>query len=85
MNLTQDEVLQKAIQADKSGQVQEAERLYAAILQAEPTHPEANHNMGMLAVRVGNARQALLFFEAALNAQPKEEIFWVSYIDTISE
>jgi len=29
--------------------VQEADRLYTAILQAQPKHPDANHNMGVLA------------------------------------
>ena len=33
MELTLDEALQKAIKAHKAGQVQEADRLYTAILQ----------------------------------------------------
>ena len=50
MELTLDEVLQKAIEAHKAGQIQEAERLYAAILKAQPKHPDANHNMGVLTI-----------------------------------
>ena len=53
MELTLDEALQKAIEAHKTGQIQEAERLYTAILQAQPKHPDANHNMGVLAAGVG--------------------------------
>ena len=65
--------------------MQEAERLYTAVLQTQPKHPEANHNMGVLAVRVGNARKALPFFETALKAEPKVEKFWLNYIDTLSK
>ena len=50
MELTLDETLQKAVKVHKAGQLQEADRLYTAILQAQPKHPEANHNMGVLTV-----------------------------------
>ena len=50
MELTLDEALQQGIEAHKAGQIQEAERLYTAILKAQPKHPDANHNMGVLAV-----------------------------------
>ena len=48
--LTIDQALQQAIEAHKAGRVQEADRLYTAILKAQPKHPDANHNMGVLAV-----------------------------------
>ena len=50
MELTLEEALLKAVEAHKSGQTQEADRHYTAILQAQPKHPEANHNMGVLTV-----------------------------------
>ena len=50
MELTLDQALQKAVEAHKSGKLEEAERLYTAILKAQPKHPDANHNMGVLAV-----------------------------------
>jgi len=46
------EVLQQAIEAHKSGKLQDAEVLYRKILQAQPKHPDANHNLGVLAVSV---------------------------------
>ena len=49
MQLTIDQALQKAMEAYKAGQVQEADRLYTAILKAQPKHPDANHNLGVLA------------------------------------
>ena len=41
-NLTLEEALQKGIEANKAGKVQEADQYYTAILQAQPTHPDAN-------------------------------------------
>ena len=49
MELTLDQALQKGIEAHKAGRVQEADQYYTAILKANPKHPDANHNMGILA------------------------------------
>ena len=66
MELTLDEALKQGIEAHKAGQIQEAERLYTAILKAQPKHPDANHNMGVLAVGVGKIQEALPFFKIAV-------------------
>jgi len=63
MELTLDQALQKAVEARKVSQVQEAEHLYTAILQAQPKHPDANHNMGVIAFSVGKVQEALQFFK----------------------
>ncbi|MDA9990910.1 tetratricopeptide repeat protein [Paracoccaceae bacterium] len=83
MELTIDQALQKGIKAHKAGQVQEADRLYTAILKAQPKHPDANHNMGVLAVGVGKVQEALPFFKTALKTNPSIEQFWLSYIDAL--
>ena len=49
------QVLQDGIVAHKGGNIQEAERLYRSILGEYPKHPDANHNMGALAVGVGSS------------------------------
>ena len=81
--LTIDQALQQGVEAHKAGQVQEADRLYTAILKAQPKHPDANHNMGVLAVGVGKIEQALPFFKTALEANPATAQFWLSYIDAL--
>lgn len=81
--LTIDQVLQQAIEAHKAGHLQEADRLYTAILEAQPKHPDANHNMGVLAVDVSKVQEALPFFKTALVANPKTAQFWLSYIDAL--
>ena len=83
MELTVDQALQQGVAAHKEGKLQEAERLYHAILQAQPAHPDANHNLGVIAVSVNKAGAALPLFKTALEANPKIEQFWLSYIDAL--
>ena len=83
MELTIDQALQQGVAVHKEGKLQEAERLYRAILQSQPAHPDANHNLGVLAVSVNKADAALPLFKTALEANPKIEQFWLSYIDAL--
>ena len=83
MELTLDQALQKGIEAHKAGKAQEADQYYTAILKANPKHPDANHNMAVLAVGVGKVAQALPFFETALEAKPTTAQYWLSYIDAL--
>ena len=82
-DLTIDQALQKGIEAHKAGQVQDADRHYTAILKAQPKHPDANHNLGVLAVGIGKVEQALPFFKTAVEANPATAQFWLSYIDAL--
>jgi len=81
--LTIDKALQKGVEAHKAGQLQEADRLYTAILKAQPKHPDANHNIGVLAVEVGKVQEALPFFKIALIANPNTAQFWLSYVNAL--
>ena len=83
MELTIQQALQRAVEAHKAGNLQDAESLYRAILQAQPNHPDANHNLGVLAVSVNKAEAALPLFKIALEANPSQGQFWLSYIDTL--
>jgi thioredoxin-like negative regulator of GroEL len=83
MELMIEHALQQGVAAHKEGKVQDAERLYRAILQSQPLHPDANHNLGVLAVSVNKADAALPLFKTALEANPKIEQFWLSYIDAL--
>jgi tetratricopeptide (TPR) repeat protein len=83
MELTLGEALKKGVEAHKSGQLQEAQRLYNSILKAQPKHPDANHNMGVLAVGVGKVQESLPFFKTASESNPRVGQFWLSYIDAL--
>ena len=83
MELTIEQALQQGVAAHQEGKLQEAERLYRVILQFQPHHPDGNHNLGVLAVSVNKAEAAIPLFKTALEANPKIEQFWLSYIDAL--
>ena len=83
MELTIEQALQQGVAAHKEGKLQEAERLYRAILQSQPTHPDANHNLGVIALSVNRADMALQLFQTALEANPNVEQYWHSYVATL--
>ena len=83
MELTVDQALQQAVAAHQEGNFQDAEGLYRAISQAQPKHPDANHNLGVLAVAVGKPLEAIPLFKLALETNPHIEQFWLSYIDAL--
>ena len=81
MELTIEQALQQGVAAHNAGNLPEAERAYQAILQSQPRHPDANHNLGLIAVSVNKPNVALPLFKTALEANPKVEQFWLSYLD----
>ena len=85
MELTLEQALQKGVEAHRAGKIQEADRYYTAILKANPKHPDANHNMGVLAVGIGKVEEALPFFKTALDVNPKTDQYWLSYIDALTK
>ena len=83
MELTIDQALQQGVAAHREGKLQDAERLYRAILLAQPNHPDANHNLGVLAVATGNPLEAIPLFKLALDTYPEIEQFWLSYLEAL--
>ena len=85
MKLTVDQALSQAVAALKTGKLHDAERLYRAILKVQPQHPDANHNLGVMAVGVGRPLEALPYLKNALGANPNHGQFWISYINALIE
>ena len=83
MELTIEQALQQGVAAHNAGNLQEAERAYQAILQSQPKHPDANHNLGLIAISVNQIEAALPLFKTALDVNPNVEQFWMSYIDAL--
>ena len=83
MELTIEQALQQGMVAHTEGKLQDAERLYRAILKSQPLHPDANHNLGVLAVSLNKADVALPLFKTAVEGNPKIEQFWLSYIQVL--
>ena len=43
-------IIQQAIKAHRKKDLKEAEKLYREIIKTEPKQPDANHNLGVLAI-----------------------------------
>lgn len=81
--LTLAQALQHGIACHQDGRLQEAEHVYRAILANAPQHPDANHNLGVLLKGAARLADALVYFKAALEANPQVEQFWVSFAEAL--
>ena len=82
-SMTVDQAIKQAVEHHQAGQLQDAERMYRAIIQAQPQHPDANHNLGVLAVQVGKPEMGLPYFKAAMESNPAQDQYWISYVDAL--
>lgn len=78
-----EQLLQAASSSDRTGQSQIAERRYREVLQTRPDHAETNHSLGTLYVRNGRTADSLPFFAKALEGEPAQGQYWLSYIDAL--
>ena len=67
-----EQMARRALDHHRAGELQAAERLYRAVLQAQPHHGDANHNLGVLIMQVGPPQAALPFLKAAVQANPAQ-------------
>ena len=82
-NLSTDEALRLGVKAQQTHNFKEAQRYYSAVLKTSPKHPDANHNLGVIAVNRGRLTAALPFLKTALEANPNNPQFWINYIYTL--
>jgi predicted O-linked N-acetylglucosamine transferase (SPINDLY family) len=78
-----EQLLAQAFELQQAGRLAEAERLYQRILRSEPRHPEANHNVGRIALEGGRGAEALSYLKLALEADPSVAHAWLSYVDAL--
>ena len=83
MELAIDKALQDGVTFHKEGRYKDAERLYRLILKSQPSHPDANNNLGMLMVKCHQSQTALQFLKTALEANSNKEAYWVNYITAL--
>ena len=75
--------IEQALKAGEECNFQEAERIYRAILEAHPKHPDANHNLALILASNKSGKTALPLFKTAHEANPNVEQYWLSYIDAL--
>ena len=83
MELTIEQALKQGLTAHNAGNLKEAGRAYQAILKSQPKHPDANYNLGLIAISLDRVEAALPLFKTALDANPNIEQFWIGYIDAL--
>ena len=83
MEINIDQALQHGIAAHRQGKLSLAERFYRTILQVQPFHADANHNLGVLAISHNKSESALPLLKIAVNENPRKEQFWLSYISAL--
>jgi len=78
-----DVMLKHAIVHEQAGRLLEAEQAYRSILDMQPNHADANHNLGVLTMKRGDAELGLLHFKIALKANPNRNEYWLSYASAL--
>ena len=85
MALTIRQALEKAVDAHRSNNLALAKQVYHKILNVQPDHLDANHNLGRILISYGKIDEAIRFLYKSVNKSPKVEQFWVSYIEAVTE
>jgi len=85
MELTIAQAIEQAIAAHRGGRLAEAEHLYRAILQAQPTHGDANHNLAVLLSAGGKPDLAIPLFKRALEAHAGNGQYWLSLAEALAD
>ena len=80
-----DAALESAISSHEAGDLILAGEKYLEILKVDPGHPDANHNFGLLTVKLGEPAMGIQFFKTAIESNPAISEYWVSCIKTLIE
>ena len=75
--------MRDAITLDAQGEYAAAGKLYRVVLETFPDHPDANHRLGAVAIRLHQPDVAIPHLEKALGANPNELQYWAHYIDAL--
>jgi dTDP-4-amino-4,6-dideoxygalactose transaminase/predicted O-linked N-acetylglucosamine transferase (SPINDLY family) len=68
-----------------SGQFDQAAMVCRAILEMQPAHAQANHQLGLLEWQAHNLSAAAAHLSAALQADPKDASCWIAYVEVLLE
>ena len=77
------EALNKGVEMHVAGEFDLASKLYESVINLQPNHADANHNMGLLKLDMGNDLEALPYLQTALEADTSIAQFWLSYIKAL--
>ena len=80
-----DAALESAIASHEAGDLIVAGEKYLEILKEDPRHSDANHNFGLLTVKLGEPAMGVQFLRTAIETDPTVADYWISIINTLME
>ena len=80
-----DAALESAISSHEAGDLLVAGEKYLEILKADPSHPDANHNFGLLCSKLGEPAMGIQFLRTAIESNATVAGYWISIINTLIE
>ena len=80
-----DAALESAIASHEAGDLIVAGEKYLEILKEDPSHSDANHNFGLLTVKLGEPAMGVQFLRTAIETDPTVADYWISIINTLME
>ena len=83
MKVSITEALKIGVKAIQDGETDRAQRIFATIRVTQPDNPEANFNLGELALGLGESKDALSYLDRAFKVEPNRAKFRISYIDAL--
>ena len=78
-------LMNEAVAHQQGGRFQQAEWLYQAVLQIQPGHADARHNLGVVAMQTNRPAEALPHLKAALEARPEIGQYWLTYLAALTQ
>ena len=80
MDFSIQKLLENGIEAQQSGNPEDAKGFYLAVLDLEPKNLDANFYMGIISANNQEIEKSLLYFQTAIESQPKIEKYWLPLI-----
>ena len=77
-------LMQQGTELHRHGRLAEAQTAYEAVLQEQPRHADANHNLGVIALERNDATVGIRYFRAARDEVPGHWQYWISYLDALT-
>lgn len=73
------EAMRLAIDHHQAGRLPEADLIYRAVLESEPSHAGAKYNRALIALQSGRPREAVPVLGEALQRDPDNAAHWMNY------
>ena len=77
------DMLSAAVELHSSGRVSEAEQIFQAIHAQVPTHPDVNHNLGVIAFSRASYLKSAAFIRKAIAISPNIGQFYEALLATL--